>query len=132
MEHSPWVEKYRPTEFDEIVLDTHDTTSVTVICGDGSFELPIIRENFGVESVRFGPNGLDLDISSFELEDVSGFISQMLMYRGGRVGLFLSVFFGLHPDVVFLNFGAKTTFSGIWRCAMGGFRHAESESEVKN
>mgnify|MGYP001184267165 CR=1 FL=1 len=99
--------------FDEIVLDTHDTTSVTVICGDGSFELPIIRENFGVESVRFGPNGLDLDISSFELEDVSGFISQMLMYRGGRVGLFLSVFFGLHPDVVFLNFGAIAEKNGL-------------------
>ena len=23
-------------------------------------------------------------------------------------------------------------FPGIWRCARGGFRHAESESEVKN
>ena len=23
-------------------------------------------------------------------------------------------------------------FPGVWRCARGGFRHAESESEVKN
>ena len=29
MEHSPWVEKYRPTEFDEIVLDTTNKKILT-------------------------------------------------------------------------------------------------------
>ena len=30
---------------------------------------------------------------------------------------------------IFLTFWR---FPGVWRCARGGFRHAESESEVKN
>ena len=30
---------------------------------------------------------------------------------------------------MFLTFGR---FPGVWRCARGGFRHAESEYEVKN
>ena len=29
MEHSPWVEKYRPTEFDEIVLDATNKKILT-------------------------------------------------------------------------------------------------------
>ena len=32
----------------------------------------------------------------------------------------------------FFMFGPKFRVPDIWRCAIGGFRHTESESEVKN
>lgn len=93
--------------------ETHipqDTDPITVeIDSDHNFELIIEEDTISFSSIGYGSNGFSIDFSGISLADFGGVLSQMLAYKGGRLGMFTAVFFRLHPDVVHINLGVHAT-----------------------
>ena len=96
---------------DSHVINSDDPITVEVDM-DRTFELQIVEETLTISSVGFGSNGFDVDLTGINLADFNGFLTQMLVQKGGRLGMFLAVFFGTHPDVVYLNLGPHATTNG--------------------
>ena len=96
---------------DSHTINSDDPITVEVDV-DRSFDLQIVEETLTITSVGFGSNGFDVDLSGINLADFNGFLTQMLVQKGGRLGMFIAVFFGTHPDVVYLNLGPHATKNG--------------------